>query len=114
MNYNRIILGGHLTRDVQMKVLPSGTKLANFGFATNESWTNDAGQKVERVCFVDCVHFGNGADVLAKYVRKGSPLLLEGALQFETWEKDGERHSKHVVKVENFQFCGAGQKDGAQ
>ena len=114
MNYNRVILGGHLTRDVTVQILPSGTKLAKFGLATNEKWTNDAGQKCERVCFVDCVHFGNGADVLAKYVRKGSPLLIEGALQFETWEKEGETHSKHVVKVENFTLCGDGRKDGAK
>ena len=114
MNYNRIILGGHLTRDVAVQQLGNGTLLAKCGLATNEKWKNEAGQKCERVCFVDCVHFGNGADVLAKYVRKGSPLLIEGPLQFETWEKDGDTHSKHVVKVENFTLCGDGRKDGAK
>lgn len=112
MNFNRIILGGHLTRNVEVQALPSGVKLAKFGLATNESWKNEAGQKCERVCFVDCIHWGNGADVLAKYVHKGSPLLIEGTLQLEQWTKDGATHSKHVVKVENFTLCGG--KEGAK
>lgn len=110
MNYNRVILGGHLTRDVAVQQLANGTKLAKFGLAVNESWKGEDGQKRERVCFVDCFHFGNGADVLLKYVRKGSPLLIEGSLQFETWEKDGEKRSKHTVNVEDFEFVG--RKEG--
>lgn len=104
MNFNRVILGGHLTRDVVLKKLSSGTHVAEFGLAVNEAWTSADGQKTERVCFVDCALFGKRAEVLAKFTGKGSPLLVEGTLRFDTWEKDDTRHSKHTVNVTDFEF----------
>lgn len=108
MNFNRVIIGGHLTRDVELRFLPNGTAIAKFSLAVNEKWTNEAGQKVERACFIDCVHFGKRGEALAQYVKKGSPLLVEGQLQLETWDDKatGDKRSKHVIKVEDFEFCG--------
>lgn len=118
MNFNRIVLAGRLTRDVEVRFTGKGTKVAAFGLAVNERWTGADGQKRERVMFIDCHHFGNGADVLASYCRKGSPLLLEGSLELEVWQDDGGNdHRRHSVNVENFTLCGSkpdGQPEGGR
>jgi single-strand DNA-binding protein len=105
-NYNRIILAGHLTRDPELRYTPKGMALAAFGLAVNRHWTAESGQKKEDVCFVDCTAWGKSAEALSKYTSKGSALLIEGSLRFETWQKDDETRSKHSVTVESFQFLG--------
>ena len=114
-NYNKVILVGNLTRDPQMSYLPSQTPVAEFGLAVNRNWTDrNSGQKREETCFIDCRAYGRQAETISQYMSKGRPILVEGRLQYDTWEgKDGTKRSKHRVTVSNFQFLGGrGDQDG--
>jgi single-strand DNA-binding protein len=111
-SFNKIILLGNLTRDPVLSYLPSQTAVINFGLATNRKWTGQDGQKKEEVCFVDCKAFGKLAENINKYCKKGNPLLIEGRLNFNQWEKEGVKHSKHDVVVESMQLMGG--KAGSQ
>ena len=107
-NYNKVILIGNLTRDPQMSYLPSQTPVVEFGLAVNRRWKGQDGQQKEETCFIDCRAYGRQAETLNQYMSKGRPILIEGRLQFDTWEgKDGSRRSKHRVTVERFQFLGS-------
>jgi single-strand DNA-binding protein len=108
-SFNKVILLGNLTRDPEMKFLPSGTPVTEFGIAMNRKWTDQAtNQPREAVTFVDCKAMGRQAEVLSQHMRKGSPLFVEGRLDFRQWEgPDGGKRSKLEVFVENFQFVGA-------
>jgi len=109
-NYNKVILIGNLTRDPQMSYLPSQTPVVELGLAVNRRWRGQDGQQREDTCFIDCRAYGKTAETLNQYVRKGNPILLEGRLQYDTWEgKDGVKRSKHRVIVERFQFLPTGQ-----
>jgi single-strand DNA-binding protein len=107
-NYNKIILVGNLTRDPQMSYLPSQTPVVEFGLAVNRNWKDrNSGERREETCFIDCRAYGRTAETINQYMSKGRQILVEGRLQFDTWEgKDGTRRSKHRVFVENFQFLG--------
>lgn len=107
--YNKIILVGNLTRDIELRYLPSGTALANTAIATSHKYTSN-GEKKEDVCFVDISFFGRSAEVANQYLKKGSKILVEGRLKHDTWEKDGQRHSKHSVMVESMQMLGSKQE----
>lgn len=116
-NYNKIIMIGNLTRDPQLSYLPSNTPAVEFGLACNRKWKDQSGQQREDTCFVDCRAYGRSAEILNQYTAKGRQILVEGRLQFDTWEgKDGSRHSKHRIFVENFQFLdsGSGRGQGGQ
>ncbi len=112
-NYNKVILVGNLTRDPQLSYLPSQTAVVEVGLAVNRRYTSN-GEKREETCFIDCRAYGRQAEIINQYMSKGQPMLVEGRLQFDTWEgKDGQRRSKHRVVIENFQFLGsAGQGGG--
>jgi single-strand DNA-binding protein len=117
-NFNKVLLMGNLTRDVELRTTQSGMALAKFGMAINRKWTQNGEQK-ESTCFVDLTAWGRQAEVLGQYVRKGSQLFVEGRLEYSTWEnqEDGKKRSKLEVVVENFQFTGspargAGGEDG--
>lgn len=102
---NKVMLIGNLTRDPEPKALPNNNAVANFGLAINRKWTGQDGAKHEEVCFVDCAAFGKQAETLAKYVRKGDPLFIEGRLKLDQWaDKEGGKRSKLSVVVEGFQF----------
>src|SRR5437588_12224535 len=104
-SFNKVILAGNLTRDPQLTYLPSNTPVAEFGMAMNRKWRGQDGQLKEEVCFVDCRCYSKSAETLVKYVKKGSPLLVEGHLKFDQWEgKDGQKRSRLWVIVETFQF----------
>lgn len=106
-NFNKVMLMGNLTRDVELSYTPNQTPVAEFGLATNRRWKGQDGSEREETCFVDCKMFGKRAEVLNKYVSKGNPLFVEGRLVFDSWEaQDGVKHSKLRVTVENFEFLG--------
>jgi len=106
-NYNRVILAGNLTRDPQLRYTPNQVAVCDFGLAINRQWSGTDGQKKEEVCFVDCTAWTRSAETLAKYLKKGSPLLVEGRLTYRTWDgPDGKKRSKLEVTVERFQFLG--------
>ncbi len=112
-NFNKVILIGNLTRDPEMRYLPSQTPVVEIGLAVNRRWKGSDGQQKEETCFIDCVSFGKQAEVLNQYMSKGRPIMVEGRLQLDTWEgKDGSRRSKHKVVIEQFQFLGGGQGSG--
>jgi len=111
MNFNKIMLGGNITRDIELKYTPSQTAIAEFGLAINRNWTGKDGQKKEETCFVDCQAFGKSAETLTKYLSKGDPIFIEGRLSFSQWKADdGSNRSKHRVTVDGFQFLGQAQK----
>lgn len=108
-NFNKVLLMGNLTRDPELRHTQGGMALAKFGMAINRKWTQNGEQK-EDTCFVDLTAWGKQAELLNQYVKKGSPLFVEGRLQYSTWEsQDGGKRNKLEVVVENFQFVGSGR-----
>ena len=108
-NLNRVMLMGNLTRDPQLSYLPNQTAVVEIGLAINRTWTGQDGQKKEEVCFVDCSAFGKTADTLAKYLKKGRPVFIEGRLKYDQWEaQDGSKRSKLRVVIDTFQFIDSG------
>ena len=105
-SFNKVILLGNLTREVEMRYTPKGTPIANFGLAINRVWKSEDGTKKEDVCFVDCKCFGQSAENLAKFTKKGHPLHVEGRLDLEEWEdkESKQKRSKITVVVEGFQL----------
>jgi len=113
-NYNRIVLVGNLTRDPQLKYLPSQMAVVEFGMAVNHKFKTRDGQERDEVLFIDCSCFGKGAEIINTYCQKGKQLLVEGRLKYDTWEdkQGGGKRSKHTVVVDNFQFLGGREGGG--
>lgn len=114
-SYNKVILMGNLTRDPELKYLPSGMAVANLGLAVNRVWTDrESGEKKEEVSFVDLEAWGRTAETMNEYLQKGRPALVEGRLRQQRWETDdGQNRSRLVVVVERFEFVG-GRQDGGE
>jgi len=107
-SYNRVLLMGHLTRNPELRYTPSGTAVSDLGLAVNESFKNKAGELIEQTCFVDVVVWGRQAETASEYLHKGSPVFVEGRLQFDQWEnKEGEKRSKLRVRADRVQFLGS-------
>lgn len=112
-SFNRVMLMGNLTRNPELKYTPSGSAVADIGLAVNESFKNKAGETIEQTCFVDVVAWGRQAETAAEYLKKGSPVFVEGRLQFDQWEsQQGEKRSKLRVRAERVQFLSAGGGSG--
>lgn len=108
-SFNRVILIGNLTRDPEVRFASGNNAICKFGLAVNRSYTTKDGEKREDTTFVDIDSFGKVGEILGKYLSKGSPVMIEGRLQLDTWEsKEGEKRSKLKVVCENFQFLGSG------
>ncbi len=107
-NFNKVILAGNLTRDPQLRFLPSQTAVVDFGLAVNHKWRTPQGEDREEVLFIDCSAFGKMAETINKYCQKGKPILVEGRLKYETWDdkESGGKRSKHKVIIDGFQFLG--------
>lgn len=105
-SFNRVILMGNLTRDVELKY--TGTQLAvtDVTVAVNDKRKNQQGEWIEEVTFVDVTLWGRTAEVAAEYLSKGSPVLIEGRLKLDRWEKDGQKHSKLRVVGEAMRMVG--------
>jgi single-strand DNA-binding protein len=111
-SFNKVILLGNLTRDPELRATQSGQQIAKFGMAINRKFTS-GGEQREETCFVDLTAWGRQAEVIHQYSAKGRALLVEGRLQFSTWEsKEGKKRSKLEVIVENFQFVGGREGGG--
>lgn len=111
MNVNKVIIVGNITRDPELKALPSGAAVATFSIATNEVYTKD-GQKHESTEYHNIVAWGKTAENIARYMKKGSQIYVEGKLQTRSWDKDGEKRYRTEVVALNVQF-GAKPKDGS-
>jgi single-strand DNA-binding protein len=106
-SYNRVILIGNLTRDPELKYLPSGMAVMDVGLAVNDRRKNPNGEWIEEVTFVDITFFGRTAEVVSEYVSKGSPLFVEGRLKLDTWETpDHQKRSKLKVIGDRIQLLG--------
>lgn len=104
-SYNKVLLMGNLTRDVELRQIPSGQSVAKIGLAVNRRWRDANGEDREEVTYVDCEAWGKQAEVMAKYLAKGRPVFVEGRLKLDQWEdKEGNKQSKMRVVVEAFQF----------
>jgi single-strand DNA-binding protein len=113
-SFNKVFLMGNLTRDPQMKYLPSQMPVCDFGLATNRRFKTQAGEDREEVCFIDCTAFGKPAEVIHQWCGKGKPIFIEGRLKFDQWEDKnggGKRHKLTVV-VEQFQFLPGRDQSG--
>lgn len=103
-SFNKVILAGHLTRDIETR--PVGDSIVgHFGLAVNKKFKDKSGQQREEVTFVDCEAWGRSAETMAQYLSKGSAVLIEGELRLDQWQdKDGGNRSKLKVRVFSFQF----------
>ena len=102
--FNKVILVGNLTRDIELRYTQSGSGIANTSIATSRKFTQN-GEKKEEVCFVDITFFGRSSEVANQYLRKGSKILVEGRLKFDQWvDQNGQKRSKHSVIVETMQM----------
>lgn len=104
--FNKVILIGNLTRDVELRYTGSGSAIAKFGLAVNRNWKDrNSGERREEVCYVDINIFGRSAEIANQHLSKGKRILIEGRLQFEQWQdQNGQKRSKHSISAENFQF----------
>ena len=104
--YNRVILVGNLTRDIELKYTPSGTAIAKFGLATNRSYKdNTTGELKQEVMFIDVTVFGRSAEVVNQYLKKGKKVLVEGRLVLDQWvDSSGQKRSKHSIVADKIQF----------
>jgi single-strand DNA-binding protein len=106
-SYNRVVLLGNLTRDPELRYIPSGTAVTDIGLAVNDRRKNANGEWVEEATFVDVTLWGRTAEVASEYLSKGSPVLIEGRLKLDTWEtNDGQKRSKLKVIGERMQMLG--------
>ncbi len=112
MYINKVTLYGNLTRDPEMKALPSGQNVANFSIATNRVYKDRDGAKKEQTEYHNVVAFGRTADLIGQYMKKGRPLYIEGRLQTRTWDKDGQKQYRTEIVVDTFQFGPGGQGGG--
>jgi single-strand DNA-binding protein len=112
--FNKVMLMGNLTRDPQLKYLPSQTPVAEFGVACNRRFKSASGEDREEVTFIDCTAFGKTAELINKYFTKGKPIFIEGRLKYDQWEdkQGGGKRSKLTVVIENFQFIGGRDSGG--
>jgi single-strand DNA-binding protein len=104
-SFNRVILVGNLTRDPELRYIPSGTAVSDIGLAVNDR-VKRGDQWVEEPVFVDITLWGRTAEIANEYLSKGSPVLVEGRLKLDRWEKDGQKHSKLKVIGERLQMLG--------
>ncbi|RDU57963.1 single-stranded DNA-binding protein [Helicobacter sp. MIT 99-5507] len=108
--FNKVIIVGNLTRDVELKYLPSGSAAATIGLASNRKFKKQDGTMADETCFVDVKLFGRTAEVANQYLKKGSQILIEGRLTLETWnDATGAKRSKHSIVAENMQMLGKAQ-----
>ena len=104
--FNRIVLVGHLTRDIELRYTQSGAAIGSSGIAVTRKYTLN-GEKREETCFIDITFFGKQAEVSNQYLQKGSKLLIEGRLKFDQWtDSNGQNRSKHSVAVEVMEMLG--------
>ena len=107
-NFNKVILLGNLTRDIELRHTQSNQAVANFSIAVNRQWKDQSGQTHEEATFVDCESSGRQAEVMHQYLGKGREVMIEGRLRMDRWQdkQSGANRSKLLVVVESFQFTG--------
>jgi len=102
-SFNKVLLLGRLSRDPELRYTASGAAVASFGLAVNHKYKAGEEWKTD-VCYVEITVWAKQAENCAEYLRKGSAVLVDGRLNFQTWESDGQKRSKHEVVAQNVQF----------
>ena len=103
--YNKVVMVGNLTRDIELRYLPSGAAIAKSAIATSYKYKTSTGEQKDEVCFLDFNIFGRSAEVANQYLRKGSKVLLEGRLVFEQWTaQDGTNRNRHSLRVDTMKM----------
>ncbi len=106
-NLNKVFLIGNLTRDPELRYIPSGTAVTTFTVASGRAYTSASGEKREETCFVRVVAWARQAELVGEYLKKGSPVFVEGRLQSRSWETpEGQKRSTLEVVAQNIQFLG--------
>ena len=112
-DFNRVILMGRVTRDIELKYLQSGMAVTEIGLAVNDRRKSQSGEWIEETTFVDVTLWGRTAEIASEYLSKGSPVFIEGRLKLDTWETDGQKRSKLRVVGERMQLIGSrGERSG--
>ncbi len=112
-NLNKVFMIGNLTRDPELRYIPSGTAVASFTLASNRVYNSAAGEKKEETCFVRIVAWARQAELCGEYLTKGTPVFVEGRLQSRSWETpDGQKRSTLEVVAQNIQFLGRAKGAG--
>ncbi|MBI1957475.1 MAG: single-stranded DNA-binding protein [Candidatus Niyogibacteria bacterium] len=118
MNLNKAFVIGNLTRDPELKTLPSGSAVCNFSVATNRTWKDKNGEQKKDVEFHNIVAFGRTAEIIHQYMKKGNGIFIEGRIQTRSWEKDGKKNYRTEIVAEAMQFgprlSGYGGAGGAE
>jgi len=109
---NKVFLMGNLTRDVELRHTPSGSAVSDVGVAVNEKRKDASGTTVEETTFVEVTLWGRTAEIAAEYLKKGSPILIEGKLRLDIWETEGQKRSKLKVVCTQMQMLGSGSGKG--
>lgn len=105
--YNKVVLVGNLTRDIEMRHSQSGTAIANTAIATSSKFKDRNGEQKEEVMFIDISFFGRTAEVAHQYLKKGSKVLVDGRLKLDQWtDTSGQKRSKHSLVVESMKMLG--------
>jgi single-strand DNA-binding protein len=113
MYLNKVLLYGNMTKDPEVKALPSGIKVASFSLATNRTYKDKSGQKQEKVDFHNIVVFGKQAELIEQYMKKGNAIFVEGRIETRSWDgQDGKKNYRTEIIVDNFQFGPKAQGTG--
>ena len=113
--YNKVVLVGNLTKDIELKYLPSGSIVATSSVATSHKYKSASGEQKDEVCFLDFTIFGKTGEVANQYLKKGSKVLLEGRLKFEQWTaQDGSNRSRHILSVDTMKMLDSKDKSDNQ
>ena len=113
--YNKVVLIGNLTKDIELKYLPSGSAVATSSVATSHKYKSASGEQKDEVCFLDFTIFGKMGEVANQYLKKGSKVLLEGRLKFEQWTvQDGSNRSRHILSVDTMKMLDSKDKSENQ
>jgi single-strand DNA-binding protein len=105
--YNRVIMVGNLTRDPELRHTQTGTPVCDLNIAVNTKY----GDK-EYTCFIGVTVWGKQGESCAEYLTKGRQVLVDGRLDFQQWESDGQKRSKHCITADNVRFLGGGRSEG--
>jgi len=109
---NKVFLIGNLTRDPEVRYTPSGAAVGDIGLAVSRRYKGNDGESREETCFVNITVWGRQAETCAEYLKKGRPVMVEGRLRYEEWEKEGKKYNKLVVVAERVQFLGSRESGG--
>lgn len=108
---NKVFLVGNLTRDPEVSYLPSGKALAKIRMAINHKYKTSTGEERDETCYVNVVVWGKQGEACGQFLAKGSPLLVEGRLKYDEWEKDGQKFNRLEVVADRTQFIGAPRRN---